>query len=770
MKHMIVTLVMAVAAITNIQAQEYRGQHLIINKETGGKAHLELSEVEFIQPRVVNGEVEWYVDKIVDGEDCGMSLKGVSSIELVKPETDAERARQALIEFYKAMDGDHWYVNTNWCSDKPINEWYGVNSLPKFQNYPYVGELELPQNNLKGSFPQGNWLERLGSVTTLSLYYNEISGPLPQGLSDIINLGIFSMAGNKLTGTVPEGLFDLVGLTVFEVDENELTGTIPGSATKLMDRLYSSLGFRENHFDKVSEALLSHPKFPYLWRTIVPQKTALAEMPVIPAPAMEATDMNGGKVLTTDLYKKNIYTLIYIFTGSRKDFADKLVVASKQYKDKGFGVLAMFVGEDGQSTLRQYLRDNGVDWVGIDDKTYMEHIDSYYLYINEIHLVDNNGNIVFTSLMDENGIAENTGPGGSNRDQKVFDVLAERFGKVDFTPYASTDYSHDGEVMTLQKATVGKGFDIVFVGNGFIDKDMEPDGKYETQMKAAMEQFFAYEPFISLRNRFNVYAVKAVSKNEVFYEGTVHAINNNEDAFKYAQKVSDLIAGRPMRVNVVYNSFSAGRSITYMYDDNSYVAYNMEGINRVINHESGGHGVGRLLDEYTEWDYNNVSPSADEIKAMEDDYQKTGTGSNVDFHSDVTQTKWAKFASNSLYAAEELGAYEGGAVFGKGVYRPTQNSMMKNNDIPFNAPSREAIYKMVMQESEGPGWKYDFDTFVTFDKTGRQQWVEAVTAATSRTTDNVKAAQDNGEVPQSFRPLSPVRVKGSWKDAVQAVK
>jgi hypothetical protein len=39
----------------------------------------------------------------------------------------------------------------------------------------------------------------------------------------------------------------------------------------------------------------------------------------------------------------------------------------------------------------------------------------------------------------ENGKMENTGPGGSTRDQKVFDVLADKFGKVDFTPYTSTD-------------------------------------------------------------------------------------------------------------------------------------------------------------------------------------------------------------------------------------------------------------------------------------------------------------------------------------------
>ena len=34
--------------------------------------------------------------------------------------------REALIAFYKATNGANWTKNTNWCSDKPLSEWYGV--------------------------------------------------------------------------------------------------------------------------------------------------------------------------------------------------------------------------------------------------------------------------------------------------------------------------------------------------------------------------------------------------------------------------------------------------------------------------------------------------------------------------------------------------------------------------------------------------------------------------------------------------------------------
>jgi len=41
--------------------------------------------------------------------------------------------------------------------------------------------------------------------------------------------------------------------------------------------------------------------------------------------------------------------------------------------------------------------------------------------------------------------------------------------------------------------------------------------------------------------------------------------------------------------------------------------------------------------------------------------------------------------------------------------------MMRYNDCPFNAPSREAIYKHVMKYSN-PSWQYNREEFVQFDK------------------------------------------------------
>ena len=57
----------------------------------------------------------------------------------------------------------------------------------------------------------------------------------------------------------------------------------------------------------------------------------------------------------------------------------------------------------------------------------------------------------------------------------------------------------------------------------------------------------------------------------------------------------------------------------------------------------------------------------------------------------------------------------------RGIYRPSNNSMMRHNDCPFNAPSREQIYKNAMKWSVGNSWAYDYETFVALDAAGRSQ-------------------------------------------------
>jgi hypothetical protein len=178
---------------------------------------------------------------------------------------------------------------------------------------------------------------------------------------------------------------------------------------------------------------------------------------------------------------------------------------------------------DTQEELESYCAEHHVTWpnisLGYDYENDRYNIVWPMTIVTEtplIFAVDSKGELVFQSI------------GGCYDD--FIPLLEKMFGPIDDTEYyTSTDYSQDGKVTKLQTATEGEGIDLVFMGEAFVDKDMESGGKYEQKMNEAMEQFFSIEPYTSLRSHFNVYAVKAVSPNAEFASDAKHAINESNE-------------------------------------------------------------------------------------------------------------------------------------------------------------------------------------------------------------------------------------------------
>ena len=65
-----------------------------------------------------------------------------------------------------------------------------------------------------------------------------------------------------------------------------------------------------------------------------------------------------------------------------------------------------------------------------------------------------------------------------------------------------------------------------------------------------------------------------------------------------------------------------------------------------------------------------------------------------------------------------------GGLFLSGCLALSIKQLSRHGHCWFNAPSREAIYKQIMQLSEGPEWAYDYETFVAADSAGREQAAE----------------------------------------------
>jgi hypothetical protein len=319
--------------------------------------------------------------------------------------------------------------------------------------------------------------------------------------------------------------------------------------------------------------------------------------------------------------------------------------------------------------------------------------------------------------------------------------------------YCSSDYSQDGEVVQLQQASVGRGINIILMGDGFLDKDMTPGGKYENKMREAMEQFFSYEPYYSLRNRFNIYAVKIVSGNDIYFnENSNRALSyehgdtisfRRAKCFDYASIVPNPY-NQPLKIGVVFNSdVTISRSFCTMDLLEGHCCAFVLGLNEnIINHELGGHGFAFLTDEYVE-----KAGYYSEQSSLDDKYNRYGYGANVDWRSNPNEVRWSRFLKDPRYGYEGLGVYEGGYLYAHGVYRATENSMMRYNDTPFNAPSREQIYKMIMKYSEGDGWEYDYEEFVKADERGRMEAAEGLGPWKSPRRDTRSMAQENNHHP-----------------------
>ena len=770
------------------QKENYNGQHVSVKHTTGDSVQYDISSYAGLKPMIKNGKVVW---SFLNWEEIEGSLNhetelkerfaidNVESIDFRNFEYDEARVRKALIEFYQAMGGDQWERNDNWCSDKPIWEWYGVNRC--LDNHigdacPWVFELWFNCTPIDSPVPIKipECISQMGPIQYLALPVSNIEGELPEFLGNMPSLSVIVFSGNNLSGTFPKGYEKLPNLFTFNIENNHISGPLPENfILKCMNSNMPGNNFNiaNNDFSgKVPKSIQNHPRFREYWPGIVLQNKPLdiSDL-VIPAPVFNIKTLSGKTINLGEEYKKNKYTLLYcwgLWCSSSLAFNQELIPAYNAYKEKGLEIIGLHTW-DRSDELPEFLKTHDIPWDNALYDDWGQNPDGSasddtaifsWRYTPQTFLVDQDGNIVFNSYMNDEGYNMM----GTGYHCELLKFLEDKLGPVEYDFYASTDYSHDGEVVTLQTSSLGQGVDLVFVGEGFTDKDID-DGVFDQRMDEAVEQFFAYEPYTSLRDRFNVYAVKTVSPNAEFYgANAVHAIDVDiSKALEYASKVPDLIPNRPMRVTVVYNNASGGRSFCNMMEDDSYVCFAMDGVSDVLNHESGGHGIGKLFDEYVETGNELLHLPEEEKEVLDLFWTTMGWGANVDWRSDPTEVKWARFISDERYADEQIGVYEGSNLYQYDAYRPTVNSMMRYNNMPFNAPSREEIYKRVMKESEGESWTYDYETFVTFDAAGHSQFVSSLrNNSRSRGDKDLKAEPMPHTAP-------PVFLKGTWRDALK---
>ena len=300
--------------------------------------------------------------------------------------------------------------------------------------------------------------------------------------------------------------------------------------------------------------------------------------------------------------------------------------------------------------------------------------------------------------------------------------------ELTFPLYESSDYSMDGTVFTLQNHSVGNGLKVVIMGEAYSDR-MIDDGTYRKHVEQAMEAFFSEEPYASFRDYFDVYGLYVVSPNEVLGMNTAFGtsvefdrgtfVTNSEPVIRYVSNMKETNnQSADVTTIILMNTDANFRANCWMYSDGfcaafcSYNGTDEEALLQIVHHEACGHGFGKLADEYIEYEGAYPTPSA-----IVNDHQRNWS-MNVDVTNDPQEIAWSYFLTDTRYQNEGIGIFEGANYYPYGIYRATENSIMRYNTGGFNAPSRQSIYRRIMEKSGGV---YSFENFLEYDEINRQR-------------------------------------------------
>lgn len=262
----------------------------------------------------------------------------------------------------------------------------------------------------------------------------------------------------------------------------------------------------------------------------------------------------------------------------------------------------------------------------------------------------------------------------------------------------------------LRSGDSDKCIDIAIMAEGYTADEMDT---FLRDARTACDEIFRYEPFASLRERFNVVAVMAPSKqsdvsvpqDDAWRET---AVNSNFMTFyspRYlttnsVHAIHDLLADIPCEhLIILANTDTYGGGGIY----NSYTlttAHNPM-FKPVVVHEFG-HSFGALADEYF---YDEPDHTENTYKLDFEPWEQNIT-SLVDFGS-----KWADMLGKRTPVPTEptdkrkrdytVGVYEGGGYITKGMYRPAVVCRMRDNEATQFCPvCQRAIERIIRYNTE----------------------------------------------------------------------
>lgn len=275
------------------------------------------------------------------------------------------------------------------------------------------------------------------------------------------------------------------------------------------------------------------------------------------------------------------------------------------------------------------------------------------------------------------------------------------------------NYYQDKDIEIVFENDPEHGINVIFMGDAYLRRDLEKNkSKYRHDGIKSIDFLFNSHPFLEYKKYFNAYIIYVESSIEntsngivvnypfgsIVNEDNLTTITNFDAINDYVIELKGRSRSDNNLILMAINTLGSGSALlggniaiygTYGSEEFYTRAFN------VMLHEVG-HAFASLGDEYTN---PNLIP------------RSTNLLPNIDTTNDLNLVKWNHFIGLDGY--DEVNAFEGGNYKDFGMWRPEQGSIMGGNiGSYFNAPSREAIVKRIMNLK---GDDYSFETFLSLD-------------------------------------------------------
>lgn len=291
----------------------------------------------------------------------------------------------------------------------------------------------------------------------------------------------------------------------------------------------------------------------------------------------------------------------------------------------------------------------------------------------------------------------------------------------------------DGGYTIYQISKKAHPIKLIITGDGYLSNHFNNGGLFDQNADEAIEALFAIEPYKTYREYFSVYKIAAFSeetgissqvdnirKNTVFSSTLVGGTGIECDydrVLSYALLPPDMteedLTNTSICVIINENTYagtcwtvSNGISIAMIPVSHPQESYYTIEFPNIVRHEFGGHGFGRLADEYIV--YDTTIPNEEKENLLL--WQEYNYNLNISPYYTKEQVPWSRFIGKPEYPHVDV--FEGGYYYPQGITRSEDISCMDDNRPYFNTQSRYLIVERILQAT-GEG-KLTYQKF--FDK------------------------------------------------------